>query len=266
MFSFFVVVHLWQSAPPEEHLRRGSLRVIGLGYLRLGKISLDLEWGYGGLWKGIPLEPSFSRTHLSARDTASLPGPALSVALESGVSKEVHSSPGSKWSHNTQPTGVLLESILCLLVKAQGVMICMQYLCSPSLSSNFSIGWIWLILKLKPDMTPNGENKWLSDHYTSRSADLTHTYCTSPTHLPNKHMSLHIWQEIKVSSQPVAHWVGHWWATISASCVSTCKNKYLLPQYPSLWMAVGCFWPGRLSAGYCFFQLKHSRRFFIVAK
>lgn len=113
IFSLFFIhfTRLGFIAPSGEvplqsrHLHSGSLQVIGLS-----EIGLDFcgagEWGDGGLWKGIPLEPSLSRTHLSARDTTPLPGLALSAALESGVSKEVHSYPGSEWSHNTQPTGV----------------------------------------------------------------------------------------------------------------------------------------------------------------
>ncbi len=101
---------LWGSAPPEQappQWKSAGYQAIGdwVGFLQ------SWEWGDGGLWKGIPLEPSLSRTHLSARDTTSLPGPALSVALESGVSKEVHSSPDSEWSHNTQPTGVYDPSL-----------------------------------------------------------------------------------------------------------------------------------------------------------
>lgn len=62
------------------------------------------EWGDGGLWKGIPLEPSLSHTHTCLLGIP-LHFQAL-LCLESGGSKEVHSSPRSEWSHNTQPTGV----------------------------------------------------------------------------------------------------------------------------------------------------------------
>lgn len=67
-----------------------------LGFLR------HRQWVTGGWWKGIPLGAfPLAYTHLSVQDTTSLPGPALS-----GVSKQVHSSPGSVRSHNTQPTKV----------------------------------------------------------------------------------------------------------------------------------------------------------------
>ena len=83
-----------------EAFRVIGLSESGLGFCRARSgVTEDFE-------RGSPPEPSLSRTHLSARDTTALPGPALSVALESGVSKEVHSSPGSVRSHNTQPTGV----------------------------------------------------------------------------------------------------------------------------------------------------------------
>ena len=112
---------LWGGAP--DSFRNGSLQVIGLSAFGLDFLR-ELRVGWRGSLKGDPPpEPSLSRTHLSARDTTSLPGPALSVALESGVSKEVHSSPGSEWSHNTQPTGVydpspLLEDYIVAIAKS----------------------------------------------------------------------------------------------------------------------------------------------------
>lgn len=66
-----------------------GLSDIGLDFCRAGsELVEDFE-------RGSP-KPSFSRTHLSARDTTSLPGPALSVDLESAVSEEVHSYPDSE--------------------------------------------------------------------------------------------------------------------------------------------------------------------------
>lgn len=69
-----------------------------LGFLR------HRQWVIGGLWKGITLEPTRWHTH-TCLCRIPLHFQAL-FSLESGGSKQVHSSPCPVWSHNTQPTEV----------------------------------------------------------------------------------------------------------------------------------------------------------------